>query len=116
MATPTALTVPNDPKELEKLLQRARNGDEQALPAVREMLKSPGAVDRLGGNLAWQAEHALLRTATGDNLSLREALTRKLELLRAELGGPSPTPLERLLIERVAACWLQLHLADMFLA
>jgi hypothetical protein len=113
MGTLTASLVPTDPKQLEAILQRARSGDEKALPAVREILKSPMAVDRLGGDLAWQAEQSLIRAAAGKNLSLREALTRKLELLRAELAGPAPTPLERLLVERVAACWLQLHYADM---
>jgi hypothetical protein len=80
------------------------------------MLEDPGAVDRLGGDLAWQAEQSLIRAAVGEDLAAREALTRKLGLLRAELAGPSPTPLERLLVERVAACWLQLHYADIFLA
>ena len=35
-----------------------------------------------------------------------------MELLRAELLGPTPTPLERLLVERVVACWLQVQDAD----
>ena len=43
---------------------------------------------------------------------LAEALDRKVEAMKNELGGPSPSPLERLLIERVAACWLQLNYAD----
>jgi hypothetical protein len=80
------------------------------------MLKDAGAVDRLGGNLSRMAEQALIRAATGENLSFREALIRKLDLLRDELGGPSPTPLERLLVDRVVACWLQLHHADLLLA
>ena len=113
MATPT---VPTDRKEMEKILQRARKGDESVLPAVREMLKDAGAVDRLGGDLSRMAEQALIRAATGENLSFREALILKLDLLRAELAGPAPAPLERLLVDRVVACWLQLHLADLFLA
>lgn len=98
------------------MLQRARAGDESVLPAVREMLKNADAVELLGGNLARQAELSLIRGVTGKNLSFQEALIRKLDLLRAELAGPTPTPLERLLAERVAACWLQLHLADSLLA
>jgi hypothetical protein len=73
-------------------------------------------VERLGGNLAWQAEYSLVRAALGEDLVAREALTRKLELLRAELNGPASTPLERLLVDRVVACWLQLHHADIVLA
>jgi hypothetical protein len=35
-----------------------------------------------------------------------------MESLRAELLGPDPTPVERLLVDRVAACWLQVQEAD----
>ena len=41
--------------------------------------------------------------------ALAKSLTRKLDLLRDELAGPNPTPLERLLVERIVACWLHLH-------
>jgi hypothetical protein len=117
MTTQTAPIVPTDPKELEKVLLRARNGDEKALPVVRAMLKDAAAVDRLGGDLARVAEQELISATTGaKNLAFREALIRKLELLRAELAGPAPTPLERLLVERIGACWLQLHLAEAMLA
>jgi hypothetical protein len=111
-----APTVPTDPKELRKILERAREGDEKALPVVREMLKNPATVDSLGGDLARQAEQSLIRNAIGKNLSYREALICKLDLLRAELAGAAPAPLERLLVERVVACWLQLHFADIHLA
>src|SRR5262249_8806901 len=47
------------------------------------------------------------------NPLLRESLTRKLELLRGELAGPNPAPLERLLVERVVTCWLQLHYLEL---
>jgi hypothetical protein len=90
-------------------VKRAERGDESALPAVRELLLRPEAVDLLGGDLARQAERSLINVAAGKNLAFREALLRKLELMRAELAGPGPTPLERLLVERVAACWLHLH-------
>ena len=32
--------------------------------------------------------------------------------MRADLAGPNPTPIERLLVERVVACWLQVQDAD----
>jgi hypothetical protein len=101
-----------DRKELEELLRRAREGDKTTLPALREMLQRPEAVAEFGGDLAEQAEWSLLQATAGKNLVWREALARKMELLRGELAGPSPTPLERLLVDRVAACWLQLHHAE----
>ncbi|MFO7905996.1 MAG: hypothetical protein R6U98_25275 [Pirellulaceae bacterium] len=47
-----------------------------------------------------------------DNLAFREGLKRKLAALRAELEGPNPTPAEKLLVDRVVACWLQVQEAD----
>jgi hypothetical protein len=95
--------------DLPRLIERARAGDASTLPQLRQLLASPAAVDRWGGNLA---DLAFVQAAAGKNLLAREALLRKLELLRAELAGPSPTALERLLVERVVACWLQLQDAD----
>ena len=42
-----------------------------------------------------------------------EAISRRAAELRRELAGAEPTPLERLLVSRIAACWLQLHYAEM---
>jgi hypothetical protein len=36
----------------------------------------------------------------------------RLALLKQELAGPNPNPIERLLVDRVGACWLQLAYAD----
>jgi hypothetical protein len=104
-----ALTGPKEREALQILTDRAQKGDRSALPALREVLKAPAAVDLLGGDLARQAQLALIHNYSGQNLLVRESLTRKLELLRGELAGPNPTPLERLLVERVVTCWLHLH-------
>jgi hypothetical protein len=47
---------------------------------------------------------------------LAESLKRRLVALKAELGGDSPPPLERLLIERITASWLQVNYFDCLLA
>jgi hypothetical protein len=86
------------------------------LPALAELLKNPAAVDGLGGDLACQAQLSLINESTGKNLAFREALARKVKLLHAELAGPAPAPLERLLAERVVTCWLQVNMADVKLA
>jgi hypothetical protein len=104
--------MPQSPEELHDLVERAQKGDRSTLPALHEVLRDPEAVDMLGGDLARQAERSLIENAAGDDLSFRVALNRKLELLREELGGPAPTPVERLLVERVVACWLQVQDAD----
>jgi hypothetical protein len=40
------------------------------------------------------------------------AIARKYAALTKELAGPQPSPLERLLVERIVICWLQLYYAD----
>lgn len=104
--------LPTDQAGIQKFLKRAERGDTSTLPALRKLLQDPAAVDLCGGNLARQAERSLIDKAAGQNLPFKEALTRKLELLREELAGPGSTPVERLLAERVVACWLQVQDAD----
>jgi hypothetical protein len=106
------VALPITPEELCKLHKRAQKGDTSTLPVLRKMLESPGIVGFFGGNLAEQAEQSLIRAAAGDDLAFKEALSRKLDLLRAELAGSDPTPVERLLVERIVACWLQVQDAD----
>ena len=108
-ATPPVPARPQTPDEMLALIHRAEKGESAALPALREMLKTPEIVDLCGGDLARLAQSTLINKFSGKNLAFREALSRKLETLRAELAGPEPTPLERLLVERVVSCWLHLH-------
>lgn len=51
--------------------------------ALQRILQDPNLIDVIGGDLAQQAD-----------------------------AGPNPTPIERLLVERVVACWLQVQGAD----
>jgi hypothetical protein len=98
--------------DLRALLERARKGDESTLPAIRKLLEDPGEVFRHGGDLAYQAESSFVRALAGTDLVFQAAITRRLQMLRKELLGESPTPVERLLVERVVACWLQVQDAD----
>jgi hypothetical protein len=102
--------MPTDPGEINKIIKRAQQGDATALPMLRKLLtENKGFVDLLGGDLARQVEYSLINAVCGENLSVKEALIRKLNLLREDLAGSMPAPLERLLIERIALCWLSLH-------
>jgi len=104
--------TPTTADEAWSLVKRAQAGDSTTLPELRRLLQTPAYVDALGGDLARQAEASFINAAGGKDLAVREALTRKLEIMRAELAGKSPTPVERLLVERVVACWLQVQDAD----
>jgi hypothetical protein len=94
--------------EVNALVRKAEKGDKAALAEVRGWLANPGIADALCGNPASEALRVLLGKYTS-NPVIREATERKLDQLRSDLLGPSPTPLERLLVERVVATWLYLH-------
>ncbi len=98
--------------ELRKLLERAERGDPKTLPAVRALFHTDPGLWREIGDLAAQAEKALVKVTAGENLVVQESLERSMESMRSELAGPNPTPLERLLVDRVVACWLHVHYAD----
>ena len=97
---------------LGELLRRAEKGDQAVLPQLREALDADPRLWEGPGDLARVAEHCWLVLTYPTNLWLREAARKKLEAMRRELAGPSAGPLERLLAERVAACWLQASYCD----
>ena len=100
--------------DLKRLLTRARAGDRSTLPAVRALLEGEwgAALMEAYGDQAAKAAAVLTAAATGEDLLSREALLRKLKALAEEVAGPDASPLERLLAERVALCWLDVHHAD----
>ena len=89
-------------------------GDQEVLPALRTLLDTQPALWTEVGTLTTEVEQAWLQLLTGDDLVTREVLHRQLEAWKAELAGPQPTPLERLLSERIALCWLQVQQAELW--
>src|SRR5689334_3623004 len=95
--------------ELNWILQRARQGDEESLPALREALETRPELWEHYGNLGNHALESWLRLASGTDLALRESTRCKAEQLKRELAGAHPSALETLLVERVLLNWLQLN-------
>ena len=90
-------------KERTEIVKRAAKGDTSTLPALRAMLQdNPAMVRQMGGELAEVAQVLVIANLTGKSLAWQEAIFRKLALIREELLGPNPTPIERLLAERAA--------------
>ena len=107
-------TQRRDGDRIKKLAKRANKGDDEALGELRTLLGTAEwdvLVNRFG-DMAEHAEAALLAKVCGDNRVFAECVRRKLETLRLDMSGPSPTPIERLLVERVVACWLHVYQAD----
>ena len=98
---------------LRDLFTKAEKGNRKVVPEIREILqKSP--------DLAWQfmdfatlAERHFIERMTKDkDLASRETMEFQLAAMREEIAGENPSPLERLLAERIVLTWLQIQLFE----
>jgi hypothetical protein len=95
------------------LWDRIESGDPALYQATKQMFDAdPGCVAAWGGDLAARVVGGLTGRLAGAHLYRREAVTRMLAQVRADMEGPDPSPVERLLAERAAACWLAVYEAD----
>jgi hypothetical protein len=93
-----------------RLLDQAQQGDTRALQTLCATAHHHESTWALAGNMAAQVEESLLNSfIPQEQLFVREAQRRKLQALRRELEGPSPTVLEKLLADRVVLSWFYLH-------
>jgi len=114
-AEPTA-TWQADQREFIVLIDRAQAGDRSVLPELDQLLQHRSDIWKQCGDLAHQAEEAWVTVCAGTNLLASETLKRHVAALKDGLLGQTATPLERLLIDRIAVCWLQVHAADLEVA
>ncbi len=92
---------------------RADRGDERALRTIRRLLDGCPELWEMWGDVAAAAEDALIDLHAGKSALTREGLRRRLRDMRASLAGPSASPLEHLLVQRVVVCWLHSYEADL---
>jgi hypothetical protein len=98
--------------ELRKLSEKAQAGDKTARRELRKAVRSSsGEVINRASDLAKMGRRVLIKAAATNNPLLEEALPARLDLMREEIAGENPTPLEVLLTEQVVSLWmlLQLH-------
>jgi hypothetical protein len=100
-------------EEVQRLLLRAQEGDATALPELRDVLENRPELWKQLGDLVAHCEEAILNLAAGKSLLAKESIRKRMDELRAEVSGPKPTPLEKLLVDRVVLCWAQMHLGDL---
>ena len=105
------LLTSEERKKLPKLLVKAQAGDAKALDELRPLIDR---ADLWGfvGDLSRRVQESWLDAMTGRNKLIREAYERKANDLRRELLAAGDSPLERLLVDRVVATWLQVCHAD----
>lgn len=111
--SPETLPAPaSEARAWRELVKQAEAGDKAALSEVRRRLDDAPALIRLWQSVAEHAEAVLLETNFGKTPVTKEVRRREAAALREELAGPNPSPLERILVDRVVICWLQVALAD----
>jgi hypothetical protein len=97
-----------DRGKLMALIDRAQDGDEGALPILRKVLDEAPEIARIV-DLARNVERSIIEKMSGDDVFTQEAIPRNLKAMRKQIAGKDPSPLERLLSERITVCWLELQ-------
>jgi hypothetical protein len=105
--------LPSDPIErLQVLVTAAKYGDESAVKNIRECLDKHPEIWLRVGDLAAHAESLLIEIVAEGNQMVVESMHREVERLKADLYEGEPSPLERLTVQRIVACWLHCQYAD----
>ena len=107
-------------EELRALSRKAEGGGAEGAEARKELRRklleaSPAVVAR-ASDIGCKSQHLLIGTASGGDPLTELALSGRLDMMREEVAGENPTPLEVLLTERVVSCWLLVELFDRLMA
>ena len=90
------------------MFEAARRGDAAAVAKLPELIRQRGWVEWIG-NIAWQATRQIIARIAGGDPVLEAGLTAKARALWVELAGPDPSPLEKVLVQRIVNGWLTTH-------
>jgi len=102
----TSRAAPLYKAELQALVQRANRGDKAALADLRSMLDRHPEVWRTCGDLSRLAEQTWIDLLAGQEALGDESIKRHVQGLKADLLGPHPTAIERLLVDSIGICYL----------
>lgn len=92
---------------LEATIIVARKGNRRILPILRRKLDEHPELWKHFGDLTIQAREKWLQLIAGKDLYLAETMRLHLDAMRTELAGPNPSPLDRLLVDRILATHVQ---------
>jgi len=79
---------------------------------LRELLANRSDLVEAIGTLASELEHRLIEHAAGPQILIQEGIRAELKLMRDSLLQPQDGTLEKLLIDQVVLCWLNLTTAE----
>ena len=104
-------------ERLRALSKAAEGGDIVARQELRRAVaRSSPEVIAEASDVARRAERMLVKTISAGEPLMQETLEARLDHLRGEIAGKRPTPLERLLAERVVAGWLLVEVLEALIA
>jgi hypothetical protein len=118
---PGALEISDETRErlveLQDLSEKAEAGERGARAQLRRAVaRSSPEVIAEASDIAQRAQMMLTDTIAAGEPLMEEALEARLALMREEIAGENPTPLEVLLTERVVSCWMVVELFDVLMA
>ncbi len=118
MSSTTPLELSEDAKErlkaLEALSERVEAGDKSVRKKLRKAVReSAPEVISQASDIARQGQWGLIKTAAAGEPLKEEALLARLDLMRSEIAGSNPTPLEVLLVEKIVAMWMLTELLEL---
>jgi len=99
-------------EELREAIDRAQEGDKSALPVIRKHLADQPAIYWEMAEYARIVQGEQIKAYTGGGLYVREIMDEVVRRLREDLSGGDPSPLERLLVERIISCYLHVNYAE----
>jgi hypothetical protein len=100
-------------EKLHDLLRLAQQGEEDAVPEIRQILNEHPDLALRFVNVAQIAEDALIEEMTREgDLAAKELIRCQLEAMREQIAGNNSPPLERPLSERVVVTWLEVQLFE----
>ena len=98
---------------LRELCKKAEKGTKKAVPEIREILQDKPELAWRLMEFARSAESRFIKSMTKDqDLAAKALMERQLDGMREEIAGENPSPLERLLAERIVLTWLQIQLFE----
>ena len=113
-SSPEESRSPMSEKEMvADLVRRAEQGDEQSLVNLKAILDETPKIWRVMGDLTRAAERGWILAIVGDNDPLKsESIPRRLNAMKANWAGPSPTPMQSTVVDQIGITWLAMMDAE----
>jgi len=111
-ANPKQKIIVRSNESLKLLVASANRGNPKSLALLGRILDRKPEIWSLVGDLGAHAELTLVDLIAHGDKFLSESMIRHISAMKKDLLGLSPTPLERLTVQRIVTCWLHAQFAD----